>query len=67
MDNAGVAVFVKSKAKPVVDGKAVGEFKDTFLFGGRFENIAASEKYLKFLAEKKTECYVQIGFVGWGP
>ena len=58
---AGVAVLVKSKVKKTDKD----EWKDGWLFGGHFENLAASINYLMFLEKKETEFMVQIGFVGW--
>ena len=58
---AGVAIFVKSKVRT---GRE--PWRESYLFGGRFENIADSLNYLQFLENKNSEFIVQIGFVGWG-
>lgn len=58
---AGIAVYVKSKVK--YDGDK--EFRDGYVFGGKFDNIADSLGYLQYLEKRETEFIVQIGYVGW--
>lgn len=35
-----------------------------YVFGGSFENLQESLGYLKYLENKYTEFYVQIGWIG---
>lgn len=60
-NKAGVAIFVKSKVKSTDKD----EWRDGYLFGGHFENIAESLGYLRYLENRNTEFIVQIGFVGY--